>query len=79
MLEYGRHLFQDAIETNWSTARHAHLVLLQDIERGKCSWHRPDVVEKIQISNTARVIASKPSVNTTKGVKTSKRKDLSGF
>ena len=57
MLEYGRHLFQDAIETNWSTARHAHLVLLQDIERGKCSWHKPDVVEKIRIHSTVRVIA----------------------
>ena len=73
MLEYGRHLFQDAIETNWATARHAHLVLLQDLERGKCSWRRPDVVEKIRIWNTARVIASKPSVNAAKGAKTSNR------
>ena len=59
MIEYGRHLFQDAIETNWTTARHAHLVLLQDIERGKCSWRRPDTVEKVRIRNTARVIAPK--------------------
>ena len=36
MIEYDRHLFQDAIETNWATARHARLVLLQDTERGKC-------------------------------------------
>ena len=33
MLEYGTHLFQDAIEINWVTTPHAHLVLLQDIER----------------------------------------------
>ena len=77
MLEYGRHLFQDAIETNWSTARHAHLVLLQDIERGKCSWRRPDVVEKIRIRSTARVIAPKPSVNAGKGAKSSNREKIS--
>ena len=47
MLEYGRHLLQDAVETNWATAHHAHLVLLQDIERGKVSWRRPDTVEKV--------------------------------
>ena len=54
MLEYGRYLFQDAIEMNWVTARHAHLVLLQDIDI-KCSLKRPDMVEKVRIRNTARV------------------------
>ena len=34
MIAYGWHLFQDALETNWTTARHAHMVVLQDIERG---------------------------------------------
>ena len=46
MIEYGCHLFQDAIKTNWTTARHAHLILLQEIERGKCSWQNSDLVEK---------------------------------
>ena len=59
MIEYGRHLFQDAIETNWATAKHAHMVLLQDIERGKCSWRNPDKVEKVRIRNTARIITPK--------------------
>ena len=59
MLEYGRHLFQDAIETNWATARHAHMVLLQDIERGRCTWRNPDKIEKVRIRNTARLIAPK--------------------
>ena len=59
MLEYGRYLLQDALETNWATARHAHLMLLQDIERGKCSWRRQDQIEKIRIRNTARVINQK--------------------
>ena len=60
MIDYGRHLFQDAFETNWTTAKHAHMVLLQEIERGKCSWRSPDMVEKIRIRNTARIIATKP-------------------
>ena len=51
MIDYGRHLMQDALEINWSTTRHAHLVVLQDIEHGKLSW-------KTQI-NTARVIMPK--------------------
>ena len=59
MIEYDRHLFQDAIETNWATAKHAHMVLLQDIEKGKCTWRNPDKIEKIRIRNTARVINTK--------------------
>ena len=59
MLQYGRHLFQDALETNWATAKHAHLVLLQDIERGRCNWRQPDLVEKVRIRNTARIITPK--------------------
>ena len=53
MIAYGRHLFQDALETNWTTARHAHMILFQDIERGKCSWREPDQIEKVRIRNTA--------------------------
>ena len=74
MLEYVRHLLQDALETNWATARHAHLILLQDIERGKCSWRRPDVVEKIRIRNTARVISQKSGTSPKTGKTTSKDK-----
>ena len=59
MVSYGRHLFQDAVETNWTTARHAHMILLQDIERGKCTWRDADTIEKIRIRNTARVIQPK--------------------
>ena len=66
MLEYGRHLLQDALETNWLTARHAHMVLLQDMERGKVTWRRPDMVEKIRIRNTARVIPAKSNPTNTR-------------
>ena len=44
MIEYGRHLFQDAIETNWATAKHALMVLLQDIEKGRCTRRNPDKI-----------------------------------
>ena len=59
MLEYGSHLLQCAIETNWWTARHAHMVLLQDMERGKVTWRWPDAVEKFWIRNTACVISAR--------------------
>ena len=38
-----------------------HLIIQQEIERGKCSWRRPDTVEKIRIRNTTRVITTKAS------------------
>ena len=44
-------LMQDALETNWSTARHAYFVVLQDVERRRST--------KVRISNTARVIMPK--------------------
>ena len=79
MIEYGRHLFQDALETNWTTAKHAHMVLLQEIERGKCSWRSPDMVEKIRIRNTARIIATKPAIVQHKASKGSKDKICTDF
>ena len=69
MIEYGRHLFQDALETNWTTARHAHMILLQEIERGECSWRSPDTVEKNRIRNTARIITPKQTTALGKGNK----------
>ena len=74
MIEYGRHLFQDALETNWATSKHAHMVLLQEIKSGKSSWSTPDLVEKIRIQNTARVIAQKPTSTQPKNFKSTKDK-----
>ena len=76
MIEYGRHLFQDAIETNWATAKHTHMILLQDIERGKCTWRNPDKIEKNRIRNTARVINTKESPSQPKISKTSNHEKL---
>ena len=46
LIEYGHHLFQDTLEMNWMTACHAHLILLQEIEREKRSWKHPNIIEK---------------------------------
>ena len=59
MIDYGRHLMQDALETKWSTTRYAHLVVLQDVECSKLSRRNPDHVEKVRIRNMARVILPK--------------------
>ena len=65
-LEYGRHLIQDALETNWTTTRHAHLVLFKEIERGKCSWKHSNIIEKIRICSTAWVMNPKGTLPATK-------------
>ena len=59
MIEYGHHLYQKTIETNWNTARHTQVIILQEIERGKCSWWNTDLVEKNCFRNMAGVITSK--------------------
>ena len=71
MIDYGRHLMQDALETNWNTARHVHLVVLQDIERCKLSWRNPDQVDRVQIRNIARVIMAKNTPQSSKQSKPS--------
>ena len=75
MVEYCRHLMQDALETNWGTARHAHLVVLQEIERGKLSWKNPDQVDKVRIRNTARVLMQKPGNHPTTKNQRNRTKD----
>ena len=45
-------------------------ILLEEIERGKCSWHFPDLVQKIRI----RVIAQKPASTQPKSFKSTKDK-----
>ena len=80
MIEYGRHLLQGAIETNWTTVHHAHIVVLQDIERGKATWRDSDRIKKIRIQNAARVITAKPASTNSKAPKhTGKEKICVGF
>ena len=56
MLQYLTYLMQDAIELSMNTARKAHAVVLQDMERGKVSWEQLDLVEKIKGRNTQRLV-----------------------
>ena len=52
MIDYGRHLLPDAIETNWFTAKRAHLVVLKVMERGECSGDNLYEVEKVRMMHT---------------------------
>ena len=50
------------------------------LSRGKCSWRRQDIVVKVRIRNTARVIQTKSSGNAPKVTKnTSKEKVCQDF
>ena len=54
MLKYFISIAQDAIEVSFPTARRAHGILLQEIEKGVCTWKDFDLVEKIRSRNTQR-------------------------
>ena len=62
----------------WATARHAHLILLQDIERGKCSWRDSDQIEKVRICNTAHIIQTKVTTSQQKQSKSSQKEFTCG-
>ena len=69
MLMYFALLMQDAIELSANTARRADAAVLQEMERVKLSWADPDLVEKVKIRNTQRIVhgqktASNPVVQT---------------
>ena len=58
MLHYLTFLMQDAIELSMNTARKAHAAVLQDMERGKLDWSKPELVEKVKNRNTQRLANS---------------------
>ena len=45
---------QDAIEVSFATAKRAHAIVLQEIEKGTCTWSDMDHIEKIRSRNTQR-------------------------
>ena len=64
MLYYHTLLMQDAIELNCQTAKRAHAIILQEIEKGKLTWDNLDQIEKIKNRFTQRVVhTSKASTN----------------
>ena len=56
MLWHMMQLMEDSIEWSFQTAKRAHAVVLQEIERGRCDWKNPDLVEKIRCRNTQRAL-----------------------
>ena len=50
MLQYLTYLMQDAIELSLNTARKAHTVVLQDMEKGKINWEQLNLVEQVKNS-----------------------------
>ena len=56
MLEYLNLLMEDTIETNWATGIRAHSVVLQTMERGRCSWDKFESVDRIRMRCTQRTL-----------------------
>ena len=63
MLEYLKLLMQDAIETNWATVKRAHSVVLQTMERGRCSWDKFEYVDRIHMRCTQRTLQPNGKAN----------------
>ena len=54
MLKYFTSIEQDAIEVSYPTARRAHGILLQEIEKSVSTWKDFDLVEKFRSRSTQR-------------------------
>ena len=54
MLKHFISIAQDAIKVSYPTARRAHGILLQEIEKGVCTWKDLDLVKKIRSRNTQK-------------------------
>ena len=63
MLEYLKLLMQDAIETNWATVKRTHSVVLQTMERGRCSWDKFESVDRIRMRCTQRTLQPNSKAN----------------
>ena len=58
MLLHGGSVLQDAIELSFPTAKRAHGVVLQEIEKGVLDWDKMDEIERVRSRNAQRIIAS---------------------
>ena len=38
---------QDAVEMSFATAKRAHSIVLEEIEKGNCDWDNLDKIEKV--------------------------------
>ena len=66
MLSYFSRLMQDAIELSLGTARKAHAVVLQEMEKGKFTWNEPDLVECYKQRRVVLLVILKSVFFTTK-------------
>ena len=68
----------DAIETKWATVKKAHSVLLQTMERGKCSWENFENVDEIRMRCNQRTLQrnSNHSGGTNAGANAKRGSDL---
>ena len=55
MLKHFVSLMQDCIELSFPTARHAHGMILQEMEKGNVDWTQTEKIEKIRSRNTQGV------------------------
>ena len=69
MLYYDTLIMQDAIELNFQTAKRAHAIVLQEIEKGKVTWDDLDQIEKLKNRFTQRLIQN-PKLGTNTGNQT---------
>ena len=64
MLLYFSMLMQDAIELSLGTARKAHAVVLQEMEKGRFTWNDTNLVEKCKNRHTQRMLQTVKSTTT---------------
>ena len=61
MLRHFVSIMQDSIELSFPTAKRAHGLILQEIEKGNVDWSQSEKIEKIRSRNTQRVWQQNPS------------------
>ena len=62
MLLHGGSVLQDAIELSFPTAKRAHGVVLQEIEKGVLNWDKLDEIERVKSQNAQRILASSSGI-----------------
>ena len=56
MLRYFTSLMQDAVEMSFATAKRAHSIILQEIEKRNSDWDNLDKIEKLRCRHTEKYI-----------------------
>ena len=67
MLLHCSNVLRDVIELSFSTAKRAHGVVLQEIEKGALDWDKLDDIEKVRGRNAQHILASSSVVKPNNG------------